>query len=251
MGAQAFRFSPFVDARNGGPNGKNGPSGQAQPGNIASDAAAKPPPSAPDPAVLAKARAQGLAEGRKAAEAEFAASQRAADIAEKEARAQALAAASQAFTDIAHMRTQTEAALSAPLARLAAAMLQRVMSDLSDDHAHQRAEKFVAEVARAAAGAVTLHLRVGPAVQAIAEEAQGQARVDCLEIVVDDTLGASCINADWGSGSATYDPQADTDLLADAFQRAYAALAGEAAAAAATTPNPDKAPPRHVQGDTP
>lgn len=217
MAREAFVFSEF---------------GGHRAGRRAASAADKPAPEPViDPTALAKARAEGraegLAQGRREAEAALDAQERDAEVAHKEAQTIALTAACEAFAELGAARAAAQGALSGSTARLAAAMLQRIAPRLSDAEASRRAEDFVGEVTRAAAGASRLTLRVGAGAYAIANAALGQTRVDALDVVLDPALSEFAVEADWLSGAASFDPAQDTALLVEATTRALAALQGD------------------------
>ncbi len=186
--------------------------------------ASKPTPAPPDPQVIAKARAEGLSEGRRAAETAFTASAEAAQTEEAEARAEALAAAAATFGALGDQLETAVAQVERTSARLVAACLQRAIPQLSDTHAAARAERFVGEVLRSAGDGARLVLRTGSDAAVLVEEALSGHNLVGVGLAIDPDLPPLAVDATWGAGSAFADPAEETALLEATLERALIAL---------------------------
>lgn len=187
-------------------------------------AAAPKPAPAPDPRALERARADGVAEGRRLAELAYADSAEAAAQEEALARTEAMRSATEAF---AALRATAEAAythVERATARLAAACLQRLIADLGEPEAHRRAAAFARQIAQSAADQAQLTVRVGAGAADAARDALQTVRTGAIAITVDEDLDPYAVEADWTRGSARYDAMADAAWLETALDRACAAL---------------------------
>lgn len=199
---------------------------------------AGPPP--PDPAALAKAKAEGLAEGRRAALEELAAETARAEAARADAEARTLEAATTAFEGLNASAEDGRRRAEIAASRLVAAILQRITPGLSDQHAVDRAAAFLDEIRIAAADSAKVIVRAGTAAAPAAEAVKANIRAKSVEVYVDTGLAPHAIEADWDRGAAAWDAGAVTEELTHALSRAADALAG--AATNLETPAEETAP---------
>ncbi len=182
---------------------------------------------APDPRALERARADGVAEGRRLAAEAFAVSQQKLEEDRLAAETAALRAAADAFAALQASAETARQQVERATARLAGACLQRLVADWGEAEAPRRAAAFAREIAQAAADRPALQVRTGAKVAQIAHDALSQGRAAALQVSVDTSLAPFAIAADWEIGQAAYDAMAEVELLEDVIDRACAALMQE------------------------